>query len=329
MTNHIPTTDCETGNCPVCNFAAGIGRREAHHGELMTGELHPIFKDAPAVMPSLDDATYFADCDAVSQSMLKLVADRRMVLYHASFVARRLPFTEPSRAMELGTAIHGCILEGKALDDVLRVIPPNCLKSNGAINPVPTAEFKASLPPGCAAVKMEELHGVVAAVDAVRTRIGKLLELPQVLFERAIYWTHPTTGLRCRMKADIIADVGPFILVTDLKTTDDAEASKFRQKIIQMKYWIQAAQYTEGVRLWAKDVLNVSKPVQFRFLAIERDGLCQCSEHMLMPGDMAQAEDSRDRLMKRLAEAYKENRWHDEWEQEVNEVSLPDYAYGV
>jgi hypothetical protein len=38
MTDHIPTTDCMNGNCRVCNFAAGVGRREAVHGELMTGE---------------------------------------------------------------------------------------------------------------------------------------------------------------------------------------------------------------------------------------------------------------------------------------------------
>ena len=36
--DHIPTPDCLTGNCPTCNFAAGIGRREAVHGELMTGD---------------------------------------------------------------------------------------------------------------------------------------------------------------------------------------------------------------------------------------------------------------------------------------------------
>jgi hypothetical protein len=38
MTDHIPTTDCMNGNCRVCNFAAGIGRRESVHGELMTLE---------------------------------------------------------------------------------------------------------------------------------------------------------------------------------------------------------------------------------------------------------------------------------------------------
>lgn len=280
-------------------------------------------------MPSMTDEAYFADAHAISNSMLKFVAANKLVKYHSHFVSRSLPFKEPTRQMEMGSAIHGCILEGKSLDDVLRVIPPHCLKSNGAINPGPTNEFRDSLPPGCSAVKQDEFYGAMACVDAIRARIGKLLEHPNALFERVIYWTDAETGMRCRMKADIIVPLGDTIIVPDLKTCDDAEPREFRQCIIRGKYWLQAAHYREGVRAWAQDVLGIQSPdIDFRFFAAERDGLCQCSENIPRPFDLDQASDARNRHMRRLAECYEQNQWHDSWEREPNYFSLPDCVYG-
>lgn len=296
---------------------------------MSTVEQHPVFREGPAIMPSMEDEVYFADNDAISNSMLKFVAANKIVTYHSHFVSRALPFKEPTRQMELGTAIHACILEGKSLDDVLRVIPPHCLKSNGAINPGPTNEFRDSLPPGCSAVKQDEFYGAMAAVNAIRARIGKLLDHPNTLFERVIYWTDAETGMRCRMKADIIVPIGDKIVIPDLKTCENAKPSEFRHNIIRGQYWLQSAHYREGVRAWAQDVLGITSPViDFRFFAAERDGLCQCSENIPNDWDIEQAAKARDRHMRRLADCYERNEWIDPWEQEPNFYSLPDHVYG-
>lgn len=285
---------------------------------------HPVFHDAPAEMPAMDDATYYGDCDAVSNSMLKILAARKATKYHAHFIARTLEFEEPTRQMELGTAIHACVLEGKLLDGALAVIPRECLNVNGGIVRARVDAFEATLPKGCTAVKADEYLGARRSVEAILQRYGKLLESPNVLREQAVYWTNRETGIRCRAKIDIIVPLSNgTILVPDLKTTDDAEPSEFRRKIISQRYWLQQATYTEGLQ----EFYDGAK-IDFRFVAIEREGLCQVSENKLRIAEESQAMDSRNRLMRQLAERYESGDWSDDWEKQCNEVSLPDYAFG-
>jgi len=277
----------------------------------------------------MPDTQYFAAA-GVSQSMLKVAigSDKgdcsamRLREYEARYITHTLTADEPTRSMELGTAIHGTILEGKSLDDCLRVYPPSCLKSNGHVNPTPAREWEATLPPGCTPCKMDELHAACRAVDRIRHRIGKLLESPQARFEVAAFWE---STLPCKAKFDIVLEHDNGVLIIDLKTTADASPVGFWNAIKQQRYWVQEAAYREG----AKAVFNCD--AQFAFLAVEKDpgSLFQVAEYRLLPHVASQAEAARWRYMARLAEAYETGDWSDGWERECNYVDLPGSIFGT
>ncbi|MFO0201725.1 MAG: hypothetical protein ACK528_01195, partial [Alphaproteobacteria bacterium] len=108
---------------------------------------------------------YHSDFDHVSKSMLSdFCSDRE--LYRLRYLMNTLPAKEPSPAMDTGTLIHSVIIEGGELESYCRLVPDDCLQSNGSINGKRMAELRAANP-GIVYVKAAEFWRIAAIIESV------------------------------------------------------------------------------------------------------------------------------------------------------------------
>lgn len=93
---------------------------------------------------------YHDDYDRISKSMLQDFANDRE-LYRLRYIDGKLPRRESSAAMDAGTAVHSVLLEGGELENYMRIVPDDCLQSNGAINGKRMAKLRD--------IHVAEVHG--------------------------------------------------------------------------------------------------------------------------------------------------------------------------
>jgi hypothetical protein len=100
--------------------------------------------------------------------------------------------------------------------------------------------------------------------------------------ELSIYWD--ALGIPCKARLDRLVDIGDYLMVLDLKTTDSVDPSSFEKKVSgMMNYVFQAAWYAEAASL------AYNKPAKFVFIGIERAapwsvGIFEVSDEMMQEG---------------------------------------------
>ena len=115
---------------------------------------------------------YHDDFDHVSKSMLSdFCSDRE--LYRLRYLLNKLPAKESSAAMDVGTTVHSVLLEGGQLEDHVRLVPDDCLQSNGSINGKRMAELRAATP-GIVYVKAAEFGRIAAIIESVRRYVPEM-----------------------------------------------------------------------------------------------------------------------------------------------------------
>ena len=67
--------------------------------------------------------------------------------------------------------------------------------------------------------------------------------------EKALFWTDPDTGIKCKARIDALVGRGKDMMVVDYKTAADAKTDVISRKIFQYGYHLQAWMYTEAVRI--------------------------------------------------------------------------------
>lgn len=223
---------------------------------------------------------------------------------------------KPKTAMVIGSAIHAILLERKQASDCVAAIPDSCLKSNGAINPKPTAQFRADNPDKFV-MKQAEAAMVSHACDAAyRHELGDLIRHDNAVFEKPQEFECPHSGLSCRLMADFFIDMGNYILAYDLKTTEDIYPVGIRRTARTLKYWLQDQHYSSGL----SEIFG--KPTQFRFWFLEVG-----HPHRIAPYEYNQrareiAKGEYVHQMQRLANCYRDGDWRDDWQCKVNDLDL-------
>lgn len=270
-------------------------------------------------MPS---SVYFADHGAVSQSMLKVFADRRR-LYEGFYVTHTLPEPPDSDPMRKGTATHTALLEPHRFERLIVKFPPSMLASNGAVSTKEAKAFRAEHEAvGQVVLKEADAANVRAMADSVLRVCGKWLNLPAVK-EKALYWTDSLTGVRLKMRLDWLINRGTAI-VFDLKTTGDASPAEFRKRIEGNGYWMQAAHYIEGV----KAAMGVEQ-VEFYFIAVEDKPPHACALYSLESSALAAANVARRRVLNELHTCLATGDFSEPWEAEVTRLPLREFCFNT
>jgi len=187
---------------------------------------------------------------AISKSGLDLIT-RSPAHY-----AYRAP-KEPTRAMEIGTAIHTALLEPERYaaqyqvvdcDDRRASVYKEAVKVHGSERVLTRAEA-------------DKITGMSASVQG-NPHAQALLRHDLASFEVSIITKDPETGVDVKCRFDLLA--GNKAL--DLKKTQDARADAFAKSVANYRYMLQAAFYTDVYRWETGMELEA-----FGFLVVEEE----------------------------------------------------------
>lgn len=136
--------------------------------------------------------------------------------------------------------------------------------------------------------------------------------------ETTTIWTDPRTGLLCKARQDYRRD--DLVMIGDLKSTEDASPRAFARSIVNFRYHVQHAHYTDGDR-----VLSGEAP-RFLFCAVEKSAPYAVGVYMLDADAEGRGHELRDREMDTLNVCLQGDEWPS-YPPVVNTLSLPGWAF--
>jgi hypothetical protein len=196
--------------------------------------------EAPTFIDGLSAEAYHADKTSISSSGLRALLAPGCP---AQFKYDRDNPQPPKREFDLGNAVHAAVL-GEGHDIVEITGFADYKKADArALRDEAYAAGKVPLLP-------KEKAQVEAMADAIRRHkdAGPLFAPGMGIPERSIYWTHPETGVRCRVRPDWLIIRPDVTVVVDLKTTTDASPDACSKAIESYSYHQQGALYIDGVQ---------------------------------------------------------------------------------
>ena len=205
--------------------------------------------EPPCFIANMPNEVYHATAEGVSASGLKLVLRSPA---HYRFQAAK----PPSRAMEIGTAIHTALLEPERFAEQYVLLKEVADRR--------ASEYKQ-------AVKVHGSENVLVSKEAdnVAGMQETVLSNPAMSErlqaegwrELSLFVRDPETGVLIRVRYDLLSVSG---VAVDVKKCQDARPDEFSRAILNYQYDLQAALYTDAFE-WA-----TGKPLAaFEFAAIE------------------------------------------------------------
>lgn len=211
----------------------------------------------------LPNADYHARHDAISKTGLDLIARSPAHFRYA-------PTREPTRAMTIGSATHAAILEPDVyasqwvtvpVDDRRTSVWKEAVKARGEEFTLTQSE----------ADRIAGMQAAVRANDAMRERFDAAGEA-----EVSIFVKDPETGLLVRVRLDWLTHDGRSV---DLKTAADASDDAFGKSIINYRYHVQQALYSDAYQWETGERLQ-----SFEFAVVESD-MPHCTSLVSLPDD--------------------------------------------
>ena len=254
---------------------------------------------------------YHDDYSRISKTMLSdFCSDRE--LYRLRYIDRTLSGREPSAAMDAGTACHAVLLEGGELDDHVRLVPDDCLQSNGAINGKRMAELRAANP-GIVYVKAAEFGRISSIIESVRKVAPEMGIASAAAKEQAVYWRDDASQLDCRCKPDWYCELtGDRIICHDLKVTSTVNPWDWGRLADRFRYWLQDAHYTAGL-----EAATGKRVVDFIFWVVEDQFPYRVLRRAYSEADRKSARQWHARKLCELAACYQTGNWSNNWPDEI------------
>lgn len=191
---------------------------------------------------------------------------------------------EQTPAMAFGAGIHKAILEPDTFEDEFAVAPraDKRTKEGKAVWEAFMAENAGKTLLPCADVDV--MREMVVALE--QCPLAKKLMWGKGENETPFFWTDKETGEKCKVKLDRFVKFNRRWYVIDYKTATCAETNKFNSSIWKFGYHLQAAMYTEGVRISKK----LRKRPGFLFVVQEKNppysvNVVEVSEEVMAAGN--------------------------------------------
>ncbi|MER5461616.1 PD-(D/E)XK nuclease-like domain-containing protein [Streptomyces sp. NPDC002668] len=271
--------------------------------------------EAPVVVDGLSADDYHADRNSVSSTGLrKLIAPG----CPAQFKYDRDNPQLPKREFDLGNAVHTAVLgEGH---DIVIVDFPDYKKLDAR------AERDAAYEAGKVPLLPKEKVQVDAMAEAIRQHAdaGPLFAPGMGIPERSIYWTDPTTGIRCRVRPDWLIIRPDVTVIVDLKTTTDANPEACSKAIESHSYHQPGALYIDGVQ--AAGLAPEGARFFFAFVSKKPPHLITVRELADQDQDIGRARN--EKALRRYADCVANDEWPD-WTGPVPtipQIGMPTWA---
>lgn len=171
------------------------------------------------------------------------------------------PFKETD-TLKFGTALHCAYLEPERFKDAYMEVPKIDKRTKeGKLK----AEEYEKAAQGKVLLDSDDMHAVQAILKKIGEHVKATSLRIQSVTEKSYFWSDDDTGIMCRIRCDmvVIDENGQIVAIIDLKTTADASKAAFRRSIDDYGYDLQAAFYTDAVKL------AIGRDVPFYFLTVE------------------------------------------------------------
>ena len=212
----------------------------------------------------LSNADYHADKTAVSSTPLRMCLES-MKAFQASVMGRTFKETN---AMLFGSAVHCAIGEPHLFSKNYVVAP----KFSGTGSVKAKADWRLGLADDAILLDEEEHNAILEIVNSVLKRKDVCGILKNSKAELSGYYADPETGIKCRIRPDILNMNA--LAMLDIKTTKDIKLSEFSKSIWNYRYDFQFGMYLEGIKL------ITGKDVDAFFLAIQKEPPYECALYL-------------------------------------------------
>ena len=236
--------------------------------------------------------------------------DQSIELYRARHVYGYADPVSESDDMALGSAVHLAMLEPETWRS--RVVTSSLLRRGKKWE-----EFVREHA-GNIILRPHQVPRAAKMAVTLAGRAGQLLTAPGPT-EVSIFWTDKPTGRMCRLRADkLILGAGRNTCV-DIKSTatDPTVPGKFDRQAADLRLWLQAAHYVEGIEA------AYQKPCDFYFAAVQNRGAYGSRLFRYGPLAMARARDRWRDLIDELHRRHRDGDFGDEDEDQIFDLNYP------
>lgn len=170
---------------------------------------------------------------------------------------------EETPALIFGRAAHKYILEPETFFDEFAVMPGIDRRTKAG---KASYEHFKELAGDRTVISEEDLQILMEMRQAMlqNPEAKEILMAPETKTEQVYTWTDPTTGEKCKVKADIVTEINGLPLIVDYKTTGSCAGFDFERSCRKYGYDFQSGMYTEGI-----DIVTMVRH-EFAFIAQEK-----------------------------------------------------------
>ena len=198
----------------------------------------------------------YRSMEGISRSELNTILQKSPM----HFLYERMHPKEDTPALAFGRAVHKAILEPETFsDEFVEGITVDRRTKEGKQkweNFMVAVGDKDVISPA----DMEILRDMKAVID--KDPIASAFLTGE--HEQSFFWTDATTGEKCKVRPDCIAEIDGKTYLVDYKTTDSCANGAFERSVRKYGYKFQAGMYREGY------FQNTFKDAGFAFVAQEK-----------------------------------------------------------
>ena len=250
---------------------------------------------------------------ALGSSGLKNLA-RSPRHFHAMALDSQRPPQETTPSMVAGTLAHCAVLEPDEMQKRYVIRPPGTdLRAKIG------KEWAASVPNGVTILTEAQHSTAWRQARAIRAlpEIEALLNNGQA--EVSAFWLDDETGAHCKCRPDFVSPAGDGVILTDVKTCQDASPAGFVKTVVNFNYAAQAAWYSDGYAIAS------GKPVLgFVFAAVEADYPHAAAAYMLPEEWLGKARVRNAELLRLYVDCIANNYWP-AYAQDIQQLEAPKW----
>jgi len=214
----------------------------------------------------VDNETYHADETHTSSSHLKEII-RSPEHYKAVHIDKMVTPKEPTKAMMIGSVLHGIVLEDKMPGDMAVAKPEDLNKGKGAR--ARAAEFREQAAQNNQYIlDPQDFIDIGVMTGSLRRNpmAKRLLWHDERVCERPYVWIDEVSGVKCKAKPDLVCPgISQPVAMCDLKTADDPSPFAFGDAASGLMYDVSAVHYMDG---YAKLTGIDLDDVEFLFITV-------------------------------------------------------------
>jgi hypothetical protein len=264
------------------------------------------------VYGDISEPVYHGDLDSLSSS-----GARALLKSPAKFDYGR---THPKHAahFDLGHYVHGLVL---GVGEPVVIIDAKDYKTTKAQDARDEAYTEGKVP---ILVGVAEVGKAMAKRITEHDTAGSLLANPERASELSAYWHDDETSVRCRARFDVVAPVGDWLVLGDVKTTSvSADPDDFGKTAANHGLYIQRSWYVAAAVACGMAPIEA---IDFVFINVETEPPHEVSMTRLKPRAIALGDKKMRQAIRLFADCTANNHWPS-YGSGIHDVDLPNYIY--